>query len=68
MLLTAFPSKHPSPSATTTYQDLEEELRKAQEALRAAGVQSVATPKARPKRQLPESKEIQTEPWAPFPA
>lgn len=51
-----------------TIQDLEEELRKAQEALRAAGVQSVATPKARPKRQLPESKEIQTEPWAPFPA
>eukprot|EP00913_Durusdinium_trenchii_P028066 g26313.t1 len=51
-----------------TIQDREKELRKAQEALRAAGVQSVATPKARPKRQLPESKEIQTEPWAPFPA
>ncbi|CAE7219872.1 UBP19, partial [Symbiodinium pilosum] len=47
-----------------TIRDLEEELRKAQEALRAAGA-PVSSPLR--KRQLPASKECQTDPWAPFP-
>mmetsp|Transcript_126460 Transcript_126460/g.300305 ORF Transcript_126460/g.300305 Transcript_126460/m.300305 type:complete len:519 (+) Transcript_126460:417-1973(+) len=47
-----------------TIRDLEEELRKAQEALRAAGA-PVTSPVR--KRQLPASKECQTDPWAPFP-
>eukprot|EP00438_Fugacium_kawagutii_P017931 Skav203938 [mRNA] locus=scaffold779:145636:155052:+ [translate_table: standard] len=46
-------------------EDLEEELRKLQEELRAAGM-VVSPTRARPKRQLPEHREIQTDPWMPM--
>lgn len=50
---------------TYTIQDLEEELRKLQEQLKAAGL-VVSPTRQRPKRTPPESREIQTDPWQPF--
>mmetsp|Transcript_7324 Transcript_7324/g.16880 ORF Transcript_7324/g.16880 Transcript_7324/m.16880 type:complete len:521 (+) Transcript_7324:411-1973(+) len=47
-----------------TIRDLEEKLREALEALRAAGA-PVTSPIR--KRELPSTKECQTDPWAPFP-
>ena len=46
-------------------EDLEEELRKLQDQLKAAGV-VVSPTRQRPKRTPPESREIQTDPWQPF--
>ncbi|CAJ1395526.1 unnamed protein product [Effrenium voratum] len=48
-----------------TIQDLEEELKKALEALRLAGLQVASPTRTRPKREPPAAKECQTDPWFP---
>lgn len=49
-----------------TIKDLEEELRKLQEQLKEAGM-VVSPARQRPKKAPPEHREIQTDPWMPFP-